>query len=830
MASEQGPVPHAPEIIAVAFVVESSLTVANDWVRIIMDYVSPMLRRLTEMNPGCKPRMGFVTYAMADTLPSPILCKRFFTDFQLVTKEMKDAPMNLGIGTTNSGGSRGMAALEGLVAAIEVFDTLHDINPKARPPPSHIFHIASASPDASLHPQWNDSPALDSVTWEGMPAELKKRNISFSTINLWPNLARFPELHAAVAPGAPKEPWFPTRPQHTVLLGGFPMSPQKIVKRPGDVHTTPDPKRARLANAPAEASPSIAAATTPSNPPKPSPLLPPQARVQPPAAVLAQVTAQAPAQLPAAAVPAAPVTTNVAPGPGLPNLNVHNLTMAAKSVEDQIRGLAFSIQAAKNQGNAALAETLQQELAKKQALHLKFKNTLIAFSKKQGQPQPGAPTQNPAQNAGPGQGAPIAGPSVQKTVPEARHPPNQLEPQLKPQALAAQLGHGRTPSGTGPMPGAPQVRPPMTQVPNAVMAAQIQKMEQQRARAMQPTPNMAVNMGMKPAGPVQPQAGPSSDPHSAAKGPSPVWQGTLSFSGTDQLGNKKETIVWVVANTPSTVDSRAETWPAAMALMPAREPAVPLQDLQTWIKRTHPVLCTFAPQMHNIPDPAANEANFKNLATLLMTRNAYAVAAWTLPSGEQGNNILFFPINGASLAGACFPVTGIPEMPKTSHPTVLDPNNPEFRARLAAMTPEQRDAFINQVKQQRALQLQRQAMMAQGMGAPGNNPGANNAAALAAMNAMGMGQQQNQQPPPPQQPMQHADMSFGGNVHPLGNYGGMGMMNTMGMGQQQAMMTAGMPRPVNTGMRNPIPPNINYEMLQSFMQRNPDGGGSGMAQ
>lgn len=63
--------------------------------------------------------MGFVTYATADTLPSPILCKRFFVDYQPVTKEMREEPARLGIGQTNSGGGQGMAALEGLVAAIE---------------------------------------------------------------------------------------------------------------------------------------------------------------------------------------------------------------------------------------------------------------------------------------------------------------------------------------------------------------------------------------------------------------------------------------------------------------------------------------------------------------------------------------------------------------------------------------------------------------------------------------------------------------------------------------------------------------------------------------
>lgn len=59
MASEQQPAaaPHptnpSPEM-AIAFVVESSLTVASDWSRIIADYVSPILRRLYESNPSAK--------------------------------------------------------------------------------------------------------------------------------------------------------------------------------------------------------------------------------------------------------------------------------------------------------------------------------------------------------------------------------------------------------------------------------------------------------------------------------------------------------------------------------------------------------------------------------------------------------------------------------------------------------------------------------------------------------------------------------------------------------------------------------------------------------
>ncbi|KAF8070194.1 hypothetical protein FPV67DRAFT_1486597 [Lyophyllum atratum] len=830
MASEQAPGQHAPDIFAVAFVVDSSLVVANEWLRIILDYISPMLRRLSEANPGCKPRMAFVTYATADTLPSPILCKRFFIDYLPVTKEMKDAPTKLGIGSTNPGGTRGMAALDGLVAAIEFFDILHTITPQARLSPGYIFHVASTSPDAALHPQCNDSPLLDFVTWEAMPTEFKKRNINFSTINIRPNLTRFSDLHSAVAPGAPKEPWFPTRSPHSVLLGGFPMSPQKAMKRAGDVHTTPDPKRARLAHTAVDVSPKLETPKTPLKQSKPSPLLPPQVKVQPLVQPSSQGIAQPPAQLPVAQVPAAQVPGNGGTNPTPSSYDLSTVVMAAKTLDDQMRVVTLSLQNAKASGNGPLVETLQDDLAMKRVLSEKLKAAFITMSKNNASSQTPAQSQIQDQNAIQSQGLPIPGPSMPKTLPEAAHPPSQPEARLDPQALAAQLGHKRTASGSGSVPGMTQPRPPMPPTQNAAMVAQIQKMEQQRARAMQPSQNMAgpSNMDVKSNMPIQqPQAGPSSDPRITGKGPSPIWQGTISYSGTDQLGNKKETTVWVVASTPNVAESRVETWPASMSLVPAREPSVPLPDLQAWIKRQGPALCTFAPQKHsNIADPQGNETNYKNLATLLLNRNAYAVAAWTRPSGEQGNNILFFPVSSGSLAGACFPVTGILEMPRSSQlmPNLLglDPNNPEFRARMSAMTPEQREQFMKHVQQQKVLHMQRQAMMAQGVGGPGNNPGTNNALAMNAMNMASHNPSQSQQ--------QHADMAFGGNVHPSGNYGGMGMMNTMGIGQQQAMMAAGMPRPPNNGMRNPIPPNINYEMLQSFMQRNLDSGGASMGQ
>lgn len=64
--------------------------------------------------------MAFVTYGLSDTRPTPLLTKRFFVPLQTVHKEIREQASNLGIGQTSSGGGRGMAALEGLVAAVEV--------------------------------------------------------------------------------------------------------------------------------------------------------------------------------------------------------------------------------------------------------------------------------------------------------------------------------------------------------------------------------------------------------------------------------------------------------------------------------------------------------------------------------------------------------------------------------------------------------------------------------------------------------------------------------------------------------------------------------------
>lgn len=146
--------------------------------------------------------MGFVTYATADTEPTPVLARRFFTDFPNITKEMREEASKLGIGHTASGGVHGMSALEGLVAGIEVClvlictthtDTikLFDILCSSLPTEGdgkhvfHIIHVAASPPDASKHPLWNTSTLLDDATWDTLPSEMRKARAFTPLGNAW---------------------------------------------------------------------------------------------------------------------------------------------------------------------------------------------------------------------------------------------------------------------------------------------------------------------------------------------------------------------------------------------------------------------------------------------------------------------------------------------------------------------------------------------------------------------------------------------------------------------------------------------------------------------
>jgi hypothetical protein len=159
-----------------------------------------------------------------------------------------------------------------------------------------------------------------------------------------------------------------------------------------------------------------------------------------------------------------------------------------------------------------------------------------------------------------------------------------------------------------------------------------------------------------------------------------------------------------------------------------------------------------------------------------------------LPSGEQGNNALFFPISGG-LAGAFFPITGILEMPK---PSGLSAIPQELMAKMAAMTPEQREMVMLHLKRQREVAMMSQVAATVPPESIGHTGTGLNAFASTSSPA------QHQQP----SQQQSSGLSvFGGSGNSLNTYGvGLSILNTMGAGLGQAQnLGATLPRPLNMG-------------------------------
>lgn len=128
---QQGP------LIVLALVFDSSELLGSLYPHTIANYLMPFIKRIVESNPGYRVctstfrpmrratqplqmKLGIVTYGPGDRYPTPIITNNFFQDTTQVFPSIRDQPEVLGIGTSNSNPESGMAALDGLVAALEV--------------------------------------------------------------------------------------------------------------------------------------------------------------------------------------------------------------------------------------------------------------------------------------------------------------------------------------------------------------------------------------------------------------------------------------------------------------------------------------------------------------------------------------------------------------------------------------------------------------------------------------------------------------------------------------------------------------------------------------
>ena len=139
-----------------------------------------------------------------------------------------------------------------------MFDKLQsDLDQRHKKFSRHLWHFAAGRPDDANHAYLHSSSTLYSITWETLPAELKKvsavmamqsladisilhwqRDINCSMI-LARSSPKFSKLFSAVGTirstsrplfspfsiqqisDAPITPWFPIHPHHTIHLSGF---------------------------------------------------------------------------------------------------------------------------------------------------------------------------------------------------------------------------------------------------------------------------------------------------------------------------------------------------------------------------------------------------------------------------------------------------------------------------------------------------------------------------------------------------------------------------------------------------------------------------------
>ncbi|KAI6107910.1 hypothetical protein F5141DRAFT_1005488 [Pisolithus sp. B1] len=786
MASTTEP---AQDLLAVACVVEASVTLASEWPRILTEYISPLFKRLNELHPAHQFRLAFIAYGAADTRPSPLISKRFFSPLSLVIKELREDPSKFGIGQTSCGVTRGLSALEGLVAAIELFDILA-LSAVNLPPSqkenrtlvSHLIHIAACPPDNAQRPQYNALQHLDSVTWETLAAELRKRKIHLSSISLR-KVQKFQELQSAVAGNGIQSPWFNVQPSHIITLSGFPAPSKTVMKRPTECSQSDcnlEAKRQRVTSGdPSQkslpASPALSAAAKPMHPPS---VQPPHLEAPSAGSQTQSMGAQKPSftQPPQVNQPqhAVPQLTT-APTTSQPNLPHHFLSNPAVIVERlrqldlDRKNIEMRILAAQQQGQMTAVAELQRQRAEKvqhvMTIRQHLKNQVQAMQASSSRQAATLTTNADAPRPGQTTTQGDLGTASTSTMPGMLGPQGDRSANggvddQKLHSSTAQAMAQFWQSRGGPIHGANSAGPNQPQPTSSELAVQMKKLVD--GTGIRPPP---FGLGPHTASMTASQEA-NINPGMTSSQPtlSHVWEGIFSWVTPQWNGQgpmEMQMRLSGFANPQTSTNLYAHTWPKNMALTFCKEPLKEPTEIRNWAKSHHPLLMVRFALSSRANDSASNDAqSFQSLIKLMNERRIYAYAGWKLPNGNLSNNIVIFPMGGF-FNGAVFPVTGLPDLPGK-----LSNLPPLLLAQLQALDPAKREQVLYAMR----VQIQQQQ------------------------------QQQSQAQPSQAHPTQDATP---------------GSLNTNAMHN-----VPGVSRPTGGGMYGNGGGTVNMEMLQSFMQRN----------
>ncbi|TFK47741.1 hypothetical protein OE88DRAFT_1810852 [Heliocybe sulcata] len=878
----------ADAIVAIAVVTDCSLVVSQEWDFLFKNYIYQLFQRLHGGVQGGSPqiRLAFITYGTATARPGPIVCRRFFAPLMDVLKEMKEIPSSFGMGTLASGGGKGTAALEALVAATEMFDllttavdtsqerrTLQPQSVNGTIPKSqvvamrHIIHVAALAPDSSKRPLRNNSPAFDDTTWETLSDELKKRDIKWSMILPRQPLTRLVELHAKVEAEDSIAPWFQTRSTDSLYLVGL---PRKVLERQalerkrtgaGESPSTPEPKRAKISGPGSQVSPIVSNSTPPRV--APAPVIAPKTNsspipspVQPQAPTTPAMRSQQPAVKPS------PSQAGV-PGQRRPKeATLEEIEAHMKVVEADIRAIQERLPGLERGGLQEHMQKARLVLAQKMLSFDQLKQARVILLKRRQE-------QNAISDKGNSAGADMAS-MLQQSQAGLSMPNQNTAGLLYGQSINNNLGQS-FPSGLPMgahlmqgMQGSGNVQLPPSATPAAAtdvdIQVQMQKLLDQRNNARQ----------QDTGGAPQPAAN-SGQPAPQGQRMRTMWQGTIAVVSGNTLQTKFDVQVL------SAVVLDAHTWPSMLQVRPAF--MTTREELQMYLKAQPAILCHIHPLKPPVR-PEVNVVRYEQVTQLLLTKNAYAHASWTHPADSRKHiNFLIITLTTANekrTFGAYWISDGPASLPSrqpgASPASASGPGGPkldlsqlpaELQQRLLQIPPEKRAEIIQQMRARRAAVMQQ----ARPMPHPSNQPGpssqplsqmgnpnvgnlfpGNNATNYMRMDGGGMqGRASNTGNGLPGMNSQNAFNFDPGNI--TQNQHGMGMNPNMGMPQGMGVnMNMGMGMGMGDGMGqnfglqggmapqhqqqsggNPAFPQggVSFEMLQSFMQRNAEGGSAG---
>lgn len=805
-------------VVCLVVLVDSSLPVLSEWPEICANYVRALITRLRESYKPRPFRIACVCYASASTRPNPLLSRTYFMGAQELTIPLAKNPQRFGVGQTGAG-TQGMAVLEGIVAAIELFDAFKEASTNITPR-CHIVHIAACNPDGAERPLWNTSSTLDSVTWDTLPAEIRKRAINYSLVALRPS-QKLTDFYNTVASGSTQNAWFETKSSHAVCLMGYPPAPKHSqssqsassqpspTKRSMEAGSSPESKRARF---PSKASPNMKHSPIPkSSEPR---LTEPPAQPVAPSQAVQSTSSTAHSSVPGSKTATEQQNDHTTRAPSLAEAQRATLVQAYQRLQNAdiaIKSREREIAEAERVGDHAKLAELRHSQEKDKILFVRLRDALMraAASSKRSETEAPAKSQTSAptnliSSDGPSSFSPKPTPSV---------------------PAAAGISRTRTPSQTQqPLPQAPIV--PSGTSPQ--LAAQMQKLVAVNQHNRTPRTS-AGNL------PSQEQPPPSAIQAGTGRPPS-EWKGLLAWKGTDPMsGQRREMQTWVALKlSPQADNVKMDTWPRLITLNPSATIVPPVNILHEWITSHSGMIAMLLPA-----DQKTNDDNFRTLARLLAEKSMFALASWPGADGQLKNQLVLFP-HRESLAGAYFP-DGVPELPKspmqpqpqppaqqqntfqTKYHALYQKLPPLHRARLDMMPPAQREEAMK-VLVTVMLRNQKNSGQMIPQQQPGGMPVASQGSTVGQPMQPGMGMNVGNpfagRPP--------AMFPTGQPAPPGHMQGASGMM---GLTPQQMAM-GGLSfnhmhnRTPSVGS-NPMA-SVSPGMMQSFMQRNPDPSNPGM--